>query len=363
MNPVDNIHEEPVTPPFRYLPPDRLAARHEHLRAEIASPSPNPRSFRPTLRTPRFRIAALATSAACAVVLSVVLVDKLTRGAEETASPSAAPHVIQAIAPVWAHTNVRTDRGVACARSLQALLRSCGGWFASSPPGALELEGVPTEVATRIRGGTRAERATMRSIVANTRPSAIAQIDLVSSQEVLTLRMHATHLSTWTLWQEWLIAGAFRDRVDDPRRITLALGGTQESAPIQLGRAAPGPARTVTSDVARRTFENAAAQVDVNLDKLIIQRPNGVAVAATMTVGDPPAFLAHQMPTFLAALGDLWRDYDGVYIGLTDTSGRTVWEAATSGRTSMGLVASDQTVASCSPLGEWKAIAPPCPAR
>jgi hypothetical protein len=101
----------------------------------------------------------------------------------------------------------------------------------------------------------------------------------------------------------------------------------------------------------------------VELDELAIHRPHGVAVAVSMTSVDAAAFLYREMPMFLAEVGDLWRDYDGVYIALSDDSGVVVWELATAGRASMGFVSSLQSIASCSPLADWESVDPPCPAR
>jgi hypothetical protein len=78
-----------------------------------------------------------------------------------------------------------------------------------------------------------------------------------------------------------------------------------------------------------------------------------VAVAATFESNEPASFVVRKMPTFLGALGDRWRDYDGTYIGLIDGSGATVWETSSARRISEGSVGSRQDLAACGPVQSW----------
>ncbi|HEV7566057.1 MAG TPA: hypothetical protein VGO31_08890 [Microbacteriaceae bacterium] len=131
----------------------------------------------------------------------------------------------------------------------------------------------------------------------------------------------------------------------------------------------PGPAITLRSAkagdaaAAKQRFEEAAAKVGVTLDELTIYQPDGIAVATTLQSDDPASFLVHQMPTFLAALGDRWKDYDGTYVRVVDSSGTTVWESSTNGRISSGSVGFRQDLAGCSPVFDWGPTPPPCPAK
>ncbi len=86
--------------------------------------------------------------------------------------------------------------------------------------------------STVIQGGTHAHRSALSSIVAKVRPSGIEQNDLLSSKATITLRMHAPHASTRTLWQEWLIAGAFRDRIGSDHTVVLRMASDPQAEVI-----------------------------------------------------------------------------------------------------------------------------------
>jgi hypothetical protein len=196
------------------------------------------------------------------------------------------------------------------------------------------------------------------------RPTTIDEIHVVGTGKRLALRMTATH-SLRTLWEESLVAAAFRDRMNAAgSNVTVALVNGEGSGVIPPGPAvALAAAKPGEAEAARERFEKAAAKIAVTLDELTIYRPDGIAVAATLKSGDPAAFLVHQMPTFLAALGDRWRDYDGTYIRLVDDSGATVWETSSTGRISSGAVGSREDLAGCSPVANWGPTPPPCPAK
>ena len=96
---------------------------------------------------------------------------------------------------------------------------------------------------------------------------------------------------------------------------------------ISQGPAAALPTvETGDVEAARRRYEQAAASSGVSLDGLAIYEPDGIAIAATLKSHRPAFFLTHQMPRFLAALGDYWDRNDGAYIRLIDDTGATVWE-------------------------------------
>jgi len=221
--------------------------------------------------------------------------------------------------------------------------------------------------STDVQGGSEVQRALLRRIVSGTRPTSIRKIVLVpSNRGGLTLEIRAPDRSLRTLWQGWLIAGAFRDRLKaagHPTAISLRDGDSNGAAlPPELS-APPRPATPEDLQSARRTFEDAAAAIGSRLEELTIYRPDGVAVAATLKSADPARFLVRQMPRFLAALGDRWSDYDGTYIRLVDGSGSTVWEASTNARTPTGAIGVREDIAGCSPIAaHWGYPSPPpCP--
>jgi hypothetical protein len=339
-------------PPLRDLPSGRLELRKEHLLAEIAQ-APHRRHSSPTLSFGRVRLAALAAGA-CAVAGSVALGVALTSG---PGAPAGRPFLVQAVhGPSWeAHT--------ATCPNAASLLFGCSGileWANTPAPTPAPVTTKPLN-ATEIGGGTPEQHRLLRAIVASMEPNAIRRIELASSSRAVTLRIEADS-SMRTLWQEALIASAFRDRssrAGNDVEVSVADGqsmGVIPPGPSELPAARPGDTAK-----ARQTFERAAQRSGAKLDDLTIYRPDGVAVAVTLSTTHPASFLVDQMPRFLAGVGDRWRDYDGVYIGLVDGSGRTVWETSTAARTSTGAVGSLRELAGCSPIAHHGPTPPACP--
>ncbi len=350
-------------PPHRDLPPGQLAVRKRHLLAEIAHPPG--RWITLSFVRPRLQLAA---AGACAVIAAVGAGIALTHGSDESVR-SGSPYLVQAIQPVRAaHTGAwGSEVPSRCGKLLRALMFACHGPVTlprAQEPRKLQPNS-GAQVTTEIAGGTDVQRALLREIVDATRPTSIGRIELVpSSQEGLTLQIHTPERSLQTLWQGWLIAGAFRDRLKaagHPSGVSLRDGDSNGAAlPPELGSPPPAKPRDVQS--ARRTFDAAAARSGSRLEELTIYQPDGVAVAATLRSEDPARFLLHRMPGFLAAVGDLWRDYDGVYIRLVDGSGETVWETSTVARAPVGSVGSREDLAGCSPIQNHGPTPPPCPA-
>jgi hypothetical protein len=221
---------------------------------------------------------------------------------------------------------------------------------------------------TAVSGGTTSERALLRQVVAGLQPTVVEKIEITGGGNDVALHFTAPP-DTWNLaiWQETLVAGAFRDRANaawDDLTISI-FGGDANGASLndhgpatQLPAAKPGDAAA-----ARQLFQDAAATTGVSPDELTIYRPDGIAVAATFKSDDPASFLVHQMPAFLDALDD-HSNLDGTYINLVDSGGHTVWENSSSDRISSGSVGSRPDLMGCSPVSNWSGFAtPPCPVK
>ena len=316
----------------------RLSDRQQHLLAEI-TPQPHNRLALPTFSRPRLRLAALALVGACAAAATAALAVTLSSGS----GGSGSAYVLQTVhGDGW-------SGAVYSAASLQ-------------PPKATTSPSVKTD----IQGGTVAQRTLLHSIIRAMQPNAITKIDVTSSGNHVTLHMKGTDNSGETQWQESLVAAAFRDRAAAAgNHWTVALDNGDQYGVIAAGwpptqpAARPGATRT-----ARLRFQQAAAKAGARFDQLTIYRPDGVAVAATFKTGDPASFLVHQMPKFLAAIGYGWHGDDGVYVGLIDESGATVWQTSTAILTSTGTVGSRQDLAGCSPVHNLGGLpTPPCPVK
>ena len=333
-------------PTYRELPERRLVDRRRHLLTAI--------DLERKSGFPVRRVALLAAAALCAVA-GTALALSLSAGSHEP-NP---PFLVRAThSPVWGVGAVGSAR---CSALVQ-LAFGCRGILAV--PGRTERPAsvaVPAADATEIRGGTREQRKLLHSILAAMRGNGITQIAIEPSERAkLTLRMNATAASGEAYWQEALVAAAFRDL----SKTTVALkAGSSNGAPLAPALVSPPRARPGDVKAARSRFDAAAEKLGVHLEALAAYRPDGVAVSAVLKAEDPAGFLLHAMPRFLTAIGDPWRDYDGVYIRLVDGSGATVWETSTVVRMSEGSVGSREDLAGCSPVAGFGSTPPPCPAK
>ena len=251
-----------------------------------------------------------------------------------------------------------------CAVAVTAGIVATTSAFGGGP--APKTIGPPTRLI-EISGGTASERALLHQVVAGMQPSVIEKIEITSSGNEAALHFTAPR-DRWNLaiWQEGIVAGAFRDRATaagDNLDLSIFGGDANGATLNHHGPAKPlPPAEPGDAAAARRLFEKAAAKTGVLLAELAIYQPDGIAVAATLKSDDPASFLVHQMRTFLDALGD-HSNLDGTYISLIDGSGQTVWEASSNGRISEGSVGSRPDLAGCSPVANWGPTPPPCPVK
>jgi hypothetical protein len=219
---------------------------------------------------------------------------------------------------------------------------------------------------TDISGGTAAEQALLRQVVTGMQPTVIEKIEITGTGHDVALHFTAPP-DRWSraFWQDDLVAASFRDRAnaagDD---LTVSIFDREaDGSSLNQGPATPLPsAKRGDALTAKRLFEKAATKSGVSLDALTIYHPDGIAVAATFKSDDPASFLMHQMPGFLAALGD-HSNLDGTYISLVDDSGQTVWETSSDDRISEGSVGSLPGLAGCSPVSNWGPTPPPCPVK
>jgi hypothetical protein len=299
--------DEIAFPPLHDPAPDELERRKRHLLSEIR---------RPSVARARTRIAVLA-GAAVALAAGAAIVSMVQGGGS-------------------------------VAEAATLVVQTSSGKTVSLPAGS------PTAATTEIAGGTESDQALMRTIVAGMQPTVIEKIEMVRSGDDVALHFTFTARSSQALWEDWLVAAAFRDRSEAAgEHVSVSVyDGDAVGASPPPGQTVP-PERPGDTAAGRRLFEAAASQAGVSFSSLTIYHPDGVAVAATFTSDDPASFLVHQMPAFLAALRPQDK-FDGTYISLVDGSGQTVWQAFWSFRSSQGGAgASTPALAACSPVANW----------
>jgi hypothetical protein len=291
--------------------------------------------------------------------------------------PAPSPFLVQAIrAPssswraytrdtTWSFGGATRNADSHCV-GLPLIVFGCSGTltFASAPAQSPATTAAAGTSSTVVEGGTVAQRNLLGSILDRMQPNAIEKIVISATGVDISLRMTARDSSMRSLWEESLIAGAFRDLARATgRTVKVSLVNGEASGVIPPGPATALPnAKPGDVNGARERVESAAARIGVPLSALTVYQPDGVAVAATFQTNDAASFLVKEMPAFLAVLGDPWRDYDGTYIRVIDGSGSTVWEMSSAGRISAGSVGSREDVASCGPVQGWgpEPSPPPC---
>jgi hypothetical protein len=123
------------------------------------------------------------------------------------------------------------------------------------------------------------------------------------------------------------------------------------------------PRATAVADETRLLVEGAQTRGARVLELRIAATP-ARAIAITLRVTDPAAFLKHRAASFLQLLYKPRIRLLGFYVGLQDASGRLVW--ATSRLPNEGAVFAIPRLDACSPVGHWEPIGSkqaPCPAR
>jgi hypothetical protein len=344
--------------------------------AEALAPGSSVRASR-SGRQRRRRLAAIVVVAGAAAAGAGVLALTLTGGSKPTRSPFLV-QAIRAPSPSWgAYTRGTTwsfgdTTGNADSHCVGLALTvfGCSG-ILSLPSAPAQAPSATAPVRTSstvvVEGGTAAQQRLLRSVLSGMPTTTIERIVISATGSHVSLRMTADDLSMRSLWEEALVAGAFRDlaqAADDAVKVSLVNGEASGVIP-------PGPEKALTraklgdAKTAREVFESAAAKIGEPLSALTIYQPDGVAIAATFESNDPASFLVKKMPAFLAAVGDRWRDYDGTYIRLIDGSGATVWETSSAGRISEGSVGSREDLAACGPVQSWGPYPgpPPCSAK
>jgi hypothetical protein len=326
----------------RDLPAGHLEARREHLLTEAGSDARTisiPRLLsRDTLRDRRVWLPAVAACAAVAVAALVV------PRAFENGPRSATQAVAVSVAP--------TSRD----------------WSATGPASLVSID-VPATVGRDLRpsaeisGGTAAQQALMRAILARMPDNLITRVEIAAktagSQSGVTLKFgSATTDAMRSEWEEHLLAGAFRDL------------SAEAGLPAVVGYPPPWPVdSTDTSDAAaalEARLRSAARSVHAHVVELAIYRPDGLAPLVVLGVPSsmsPAGFLEDELPKFLNAFGNRWRDYDGTFIEVVDHSQSFIWATGTAPRASEGSVGTRPDLAGCSPVADWGPTPPPCPNR
>lgn len=225
--------------------------------------------------------------------------------------------------------------------------------------GAAAQRALAILTAARV-GGVMLSRVSFRSPTTGLRHQGVRGTEMVVSSRVRgTVR---------TEWEQQLFVGTYLAYVARrPKARIAAVSAFQSEGPIgrftTLDVYGSNPKAIVISRFTRRLLDAAARAHAQVVEERVAALP-ARAIALTIRVSDPAAFLKHRATSLLRILEPLSAPILGYYFGVEDASGTLVF--ATSHLANSGALYVLRSLDSCSPVGHSEPepfLPPPCPAQ
>ena len=230
--------------------------------------------------------------------------------------------------------------------------------------------------ALRISGATAKERALLRKVVAGVQPTAIDDARFrkpprawkpIPRHSVLLDLGASTGGDSLTIWQAWLVVGAYRDRAVKAhlRPVAFYSLARLQGEEGRLGRPQKlGPAATPARAEAAAALLRSGAEASGATAEVAVLTPLGIAPRVTLRFSDPAHYLKDRFDTFVAALRKLGRT-DGVHLEGIDENGGVVFEYGSSVRAGSFEVWVRPDLEACNAFFDHSRPAgtnpPPCP--
>jgi hypothetical protein len=238
----------------------------------------------------------------------------------------------------------------------------------------------PAAVTTKIVGATPKQEAVLREILAGLGKTVIKEIRVAPPRKpwtpfkpdsvVVRLETAKSGAKERAGWEAALVAEAFEARsramhLQPVAGYQTATGGIALDGPNEPE---PDDRTPITREEIESGIVSGASEAGAEIVTLRIVEPRHLAAAVTLRVHDPASFLKHRLHTFLEAVpSPSNRQYDGLYVLVTDLDGKYVWvSAGTVGDTvSGGTEGARPDLEGCYP-NPWYGSAtgkepPPCP--
>lgn len=226
------------------------------------------------------------------------------------------------------------------AGGLALLVGGCG--TARHSPGGGDTSFVavsPSEVTTRILGGTPLQRKVLREVLAGLGPISLEEVEIIESQtRPFSVGLVVPHDGENVLaeWHTWLLAQGFaeRSRELDLPSVRFLAGEKGATDGDSLGPVPAAPAPSLADAMRAAAGARKAAEVrGAEVRRLEILKPNGYAFLIELQVeGDQARFLRYGLPRVLHFLGGPQpveeATFTGDYALVLDGEGRRVWEGA-----------------------------------
>lgn len=235
----------------------------------------------------------------------------------------------------------------------------------------------PAGAKVVIVGGTAAQRHLARLTALRVRGVTLARVAFRSPTRILRhMRVHGTELVVFASgkdtvrseWEQQLYVGAYLGLMARWPKATIAAAASAHTEgpiarlrPYEVFGSNPKSTRVA---LFREQLITAAARAKASIVELRVAALPARAVALTVRVTDPAAFLKHRAQSLLDLLVRPSIPLLGYYLAAQDSSGQLVW--ATSLLPGTGSVFTVPSLDSCSPVHHSEMVGyqpPPCPAK
>jgi hypothetical protein len=224
--------------------------------------------------------------------------------------------------------------------ALALLVAGCGPARHSGGGGDTSLVAVsPSDVTTKILGGTPQQRKVLREVLAGIGPTKLEEVEIKQSQQkpgYVGLVVPHDAENVLAAWHTWLLAQGFaeRSRELDLPVVSFLAGERGALDGESLGPVPAGPGPTLSDAMRAAAAARRAAKLHgAEVRRLEILKPHGYAFLVELQVeGDQARFLRYGLPRVLHFLGGPQpieeTAFTGDYALVLDGDGQRVWEGA-----------------------------------
>jgi hypothetical protein len=260
--------------------------------------------------------------------------------------------------------------------SVALALAGCGGEDEEQVAGRAPPKVVSSTV---VKGGSQRERAFLRRTLRGMQKTTLAQVAIRPSAAQRGDDRNAAASIAFTpapggpsvrrQWDEWIVAGGFSRRLDAadlPARVHATdAEGSFVARPRLPRKPDPRPLARRQQTAVLEGIRRAAKQAGGEVVRLDVHRPYGMAVALTLAVDDPPAFLNKELRPLITGLDKNRRRLEGLYLAVLDERRMLALEWGTWTRNPAGVYWVRHDLANCSPIRQSGPPGadppPPCP--
>lgn len=237
-------------------------------------------------------------------------------------------------------------RSAAIALAATVLLAGCGAARSSQSESGPSLASIaPSEVSTRIIGGTPGQQRILREVLAGLGADELAEVEIIEPGpwgtgdpgSVALLVPHDPQ-DLRAEWQSWLLAQGFAERsqAEGLPPVSDVTGDRDGNYSTNLGPLPDVEKEKPTlaeAQIAAEKAQEAAPSVGAKVRRIEIVQPNGLGFLVELQIeGDPARFLLDGLAKVLEPIGGpdpfVESAFEGDYTVVLDHRGEVVWSGA-----------------------------------